>query len=113
MQASNPESRFRSGPSDYPGMTVLMSAPRRPRFPDRLPNLLRRQRRVERLDAELAERIHDAVGDAGRPADRTGLAAALGPQRIGAARRGFVQRDLDRRNIVGSRQAVILIARSQ
>src|SRR5438034_1110168 len=51
MQASNPESRFRSGPSDYPGMTVLMSAPRRPRFPDRLPNLLRRQRRVERLDA--------------------------------------------------------------
>src|ERR1700736_2108257 len=86
---------------------------RRFRFPDRLPDFHRRQRRVQRLDAEFAERVHHAVGDAGRTADRAGLAAALGAQRIGAARRGLIERDLDRRNIVGARQAVILIARGQ
>src|SRR5713101_3986894 len=94
-------------------MTAFVLTPRRLRFPDRLPDFHRRQRRVQGLDAEFAERIHHAVGDAGRPADRTGFAAALGAQRIGAARRGFIERDLDRWNIVGARQAVILIARGQ
>src|SRR4051795_2161813 len=47
-----------------------------------------------------AERGHHAVDVAGGAADRAGLAAALGAQRIGAARRGLIERDFDRRNVV-------------
>src|SRR5216683_2771773 len=94
-------------------MTAFVLTPHRFRFPDRLPDLHRRQWCVQGLDAEFAERVHHAVGDAGRTADRAGFAAALGAQRIGTARRGFIERDLDRWNIVGARQAVILIARGQ
>ena len=59
------------------------------------------------------ERIHHAIGDAGRAADGAGFAAALGAERIGAARRGIIQRHVDRRNVVGARHAVILVARGQ
>src|SRR4051794_11033256 len=83
------------------------------RVPDRLPDLLRRQRRVELGDAEFAEGVHHAVGDAGRAADGAGFAAALGAERIGAAGRGLVQRDHDRRNVVGARDAVVLVARGE
>src|SRR6266481_4820423 len=41
------------------------------------------------------------------------LAAALRAERIGAAGRGIVQRHRNRRNVVGARQAVILIARGE
>src|SRR5579872_2376770 len=78
---------------------------------DRFPNLHRRDRRLDRGDAEIGERIHHAIGDAGRTADGAGFAAALGAERIGAAWRRTVQRHFDRRNVVGARDAVILIAR--
>src|SRR6202171_3475239 len=95
------------------GSRLKTSTPRRLRLLNRLPDLHRRQRRVQGLDAEFAERIHHAIGDTGRAADGAGFAAALGAQRVGAARRGLIERDLDRRNIVSTRQAVILIARGQ
>src|SRR3979411_2068742 len=50
-----------------PGMTVIVLTPRRFRFPDRLPDLHRRQRGVQRLDAEFAERIHHPTGASGTP----------------------------------------------
>src|SRR5450432_155069 len=77
-------SRFRVR-ATAPGMTVGRSHPRRLGLLDRLPDFQRRQRGVEIPDAELAERVHNAIGDAGRPADRAGFAATLGAQRIGAA----------------------------
>src|SRR5580704_6591147 len=91
--------------SRRPGMTRgempgrPLSCGRLLRVLNRLPDLLRRQWRRELGDAELGERIHHAVGDAGRAADRTRLAAALGTQRIGLAGRGAVERYFDRRNV--------------
>src|SRR5882757_5688626 len=99
-------------PGTRPGMTGHSLSPHL-RIPDRLPYLGRCQRRIKLLDAELAERIHHAVGDARRAADGTGFAAALGAERIGAARRGIVEGDSDRRDVVGARHAVILVARGQ
>src|SRR5947209_8688627 len=49
----------------------------------------------------------------GGPPIAAGFAAALGAQRIGAAGRGLIERDLDRRNVVGAWHAVILVARRQ
>src|SRR5260221_7319516 len=116
-EGPGPESRDSGFDASHrPGMTRLRKCrlhPRRLGLPDRLPDFQRRQRGVEILDAELAERIDHAIGDAGRPADRAGFAATLGAQRIGAAGCGVVDRHLDRRNVVGARHAVILIARGQ
>src|ERR1700733_13520790 len=81
------------------------------RVPDRLPDLHRRDRGLDRGDAEIGKRIHHAVGDARWATDRTGFAAALGTQRIGAARRGTVERDFNWRHVVGARNAVVLVAR--
>src|SRR5262249_1127245 len=61
--------------------------PRYLRVLNRLPYLLRSERRRQLRDAEFGERVHHAVGDAGRAADRTGLAAAFGAEWIGAAGR--------------------------
>src|ERR1700723_4143720 len=80
-------------------------------LPDRLPDLHRRDRGLDRGDAEIRKRIHHAVGNAGWTTDRAGFAATFGAQWIGAARRGAVQRHLDRRHVVGARNAVVLIAR--
>src|SRR6185437_14352992 len=79
----------------------------------RLPDLLRRQWGRELGDAEFRERVHHTVGDAGRAADRARLAATLGAERIGPARRRAVERHRDRRNIAGARDAIILIARGE
>src|SRR3984957_18189113 len=62
--------------------------------PDRLPDLHRRDRGLDRGDAEIRKRIHHAVGNAGWTTDRAGFAATFGAQWIGAARRGAVQRHL-------------------
>src|SRR5579863_586060 len=87
--------------------------PRRLGLLNRLPDLERRQGRGDGLDAKLAERVHHAIGDAGRTADRPRFAATFGAQRIGAAGCGIIERDRDRRNFVGPRQAVILKARGE
>src|SRR3569832_2897270 len=90
----------------------MRSSRLRPGIPDRFPHLHRRDRGLDRGNAEISERVYHAVGDAGRTADRPGLAAALGAERIGAARRGAIQCDLARRHVVGARDTVVLLARS-
>src|SRR6185437_3275520 len=83
-----------------PGTTSsLLSGCPPPRVLDRLPDLLWRQRRRQLGDAVFGERVHHAVRDAGRTADGTRLAAALGAERIGLAGCGGVEGHLDRRNV--------------
>src|SRR3569832_1845529 len=91
----------------------MRSSRLRPGIPDRFPHLHRRDRGLDRGNAEISQRVYHAVGDAGRTPDRAGLAASLGAERIGAAWRGAIQSDLDRRHVVGARDTVVLIARSE
>src|SRR6202000_2325646 len=74
------------GGPDWPMMSGLHGVA----SPDLLPPLVRRQGCVELLDAEFAQRIHHAIGDAGRAADRAGFTTTLCSQRIGAAWRGRI-----------------------
>src|SRR6185437_6546446 len=70
-------------------------------------------RRRQLGDAVLGERVHHAVGDAGRAADRARLAAALGTERIGLAGRRAVEGYPDRRNVLRAGNAIILIGRRE
>ena len=58
------------------------------------------------LDPERGERVDDRIDQRRRRADRPGLARALEAERVGAARHDIVG-ELDRRQVVGARQAVI------
>src|SRR5262249_35315549 len=57
---------------------------------DRAPDLFRRQRHVDLLDAVISERVEHRVDDNGEAAGAAGFAAALGAQRIRSRGRGMI-----------------------
>ena len=72
------------------------------------PNLLGRGRHLDLFDAERAQGVDDRIHDRGCTAHRAELADALCPERIDLARRGLVGEGIEVRQIVRTRQAVIL-----
>src|SRR5262245_32163421 len=77
-----------------------------PRVPDGAPDLLRRERHVDRADVKRSERVHDGVVDGDRRGDGARLADALDAQRIDGRRR-FRRPELEVREEVGLGHGVV------
>src|SRR5690349_9493092 len=95
-----------TGPAPFLAETSKATAETLRRFrllciPDRTPDLFRRQRHVDLLDAVFCERIQHGVDDHNEAAGAAGLAAALGAQRVGFRRRGMIA-DINQRHVLGA-----------